>query len=76
MRLQEKFSVLNCADCDMPYCEIKCTYLSERELNILSEIADDFAIGFNDWVNMNVYKYPTKITTKELLEIYKKEKQL
>ena len=34
---------------------------------------DEFAIGFNDWVNVNAYKFPTKITTKELLEIYKKE---
>jgi hypothetical protein len=40
------------------------------------ELQDEFAIGFNDWVNVNGYKYPTKITTKELLEIYKKENQL
>ncbi len=33
---------------------------------------DDFAIGFAEWVNVNAYKYPTKTTTKELLEIYKK----
>ena len=39
-------------------------------------IADDFAIKFNDWVNVNAYKFPTKITTKELLEIYKKENKL
>jgi hypothetical protein len=40
------------------------------------KIAEDFAIGFNDWVNVNAYKFPTKTTTKELLEIYKKEKGL
>jgi len=39
-------------------------------------IADEFAIGFNDWVNVNAYKFPTKITTKELLEIYKQKKGL
>jgi len=39
-------------------------------------IADEFAIGFNDWVNVNAYKFSTKITTQELLEIYKKEKGL
>ena len=40
------------------------------------KLADEFAIGFNDWVNVNAYKFPTKTTTKELLEIYKKEKGL
>jgi len=40
------------------------------------KIADEFAIGFNDWVNVNAYKFPTEITTKELLEIYKKEIRL
>lgn len=40
------------------------------------EIADEFAIGFNNWANVNAYKYSTKITTKELLKIYKKGKSL
>jgi len=76
MTLKEKFSLINCSDCDMPYCEIKCTILKPSELNHLEKIADEFAIGFNDWVNVNAYKFPTKITTQELLEIYKKEKGL
>jgi len=33
---------------------------------------DDFAIDFAEWINVNAYKFPTKTTTKELLEIYKK----
>ena len=42
----------------------------------LSNVADEFAIEFAEWLNVNAYKYPTKTTTKELLEIYKKEKRL
>jgi len=33
---------------------------------------DNLAIDFADWLNINAYKFPTKTTTKELLEIYKK----
>lgn len=38
----------------------------------LEKVADEFAIGFAEWLNLNAYKFPTKTTTKELLEIYKK----
>ena len=40
------------------------------------ELQDEFAIDFAEWLNVNAYKYPTKTTTKELLEIYKKQKGL
>ena len=79
MKLKQKFDAISCSDCDMPYCDIKCTILSEYELNHLEKIADEFAIGFaewrvNDWVHDERW---TKISdTKELLEIYKKEKGL
>ena len=50
-------------------------------------IADEFAIGFADWVGQNTINYssgkfrmktlkPTLFTSKELLEIYKKENNL
>ena len=50
-------------------------------------IADEFAIGFAEWVGQNTINYssgkfrmktlkPTLFTSKELLEIYKKEKGL
>lgn len=50
-------------------------------------IADEFAIGFADWVGQNTINYssgkfrmktlkPTLFTSKELLEIYKREKGL
>ena len=53
----------------------------------LEEIADEFAIGFFDWFNSKeaedlmhdlviVGEVDINTTTKELLEIYKKEKQL
>ena len=51
------------------------------------KIADEFAIGFADWVGQNTINYssgkfrmktlkPTLFTSKELLEIYKKESNL
>ena len=40
------------------------------------KIADEFAIGFADWKDKNYWKYNKCQTTKELLEIYKKEKGL
>jgi len=53
----------------------------------LEKIAEEFAIGFADWVGQNTINYssgkfrmktlkPTLFTSKELLEIYKKEKGL
>ena len=49
MKLKEKFDVISCKDCDMPYCDIKCTMLSKQELNRLEKIADEYAIGFAEW---------------------------
>jgi hypothetical protein len=51
---------------------------TEVDITIAEKIADDFAIGFADWL---VIRYNEDIiydeyTTKELLEIYKKEKGL
>ena len=90
MTLQEKFKLINCNNCDMPYCEIKCTILKPSELNHLEKIADEFAIGFAEWSSFyreknrnhkldmlhSKSKYDESYTTKELLEIYKKEKGL
>jgi hypothetical protein len=39
-------------------------------------IADEFAIGFAEWFVIQESWNDDKLTTKELLEIYKKEKQL
>ena len=80
MTLKEKFDKISCSDCDMPYCDIKCTILSEYELNHIEKIADDFAIGFAEWYLKVSEKYDShlklKEDTTELLEIYKKEKGL
>jgi|LakMenE01Jun11ns_1017448.scaffolds.fasta_scaffold9843130_3 hypothetical protein len=40
------------------------------------KIADEFAIGFKDWCDTKGRFWIGANTTKELLEIYKKEKQL
>jgi len=56
-------------------------------LDHFDKIADEFAIGFYDWCNSIEVKYliedlkivgevDINTTTKELLEIYKKEKRL
>ena len=90
MTLKEKFDSISCKDCDMPYCDIKCTMLSDWELNKLEQIADEFAIEFSEWCTDPKNKlgyHSTKkewfvwdldkwVTTKELLEIFKKEKEL
>lgn len=72
MKLKEKFKIINCTDCDMPYCDVKCTILSNGELDALEQIADDFAIGFAEWCGVLI----VDANIKELLEIYKKEKGL
>jgi len=61
-----------------------------QKICFMEDLADDYAIGFAEWCiyyrekNRNVYgdilhslsKYDETYTTKELLEIYKKEKGL
>jgi hypothetical protein len=62
----------------MPYCDIKCTILSEYELNHLEKVADEFAIRFADWIRVCKRKgrpYDFE-NIKELLEIYKEERNL
>jgi hypothetical protein len=52
---------------------------TEVDVNIAEKIAEEFAIGFADW--MRGFRYDNaelyfRHSTKELLEIYKKEKGL
>ena len=78
MTLKEKF-------------ETKSSIDTTKEAKVFAkeceQIADEFAIGFADWVGQNTINYssgkfrmktlkPTLFTSKELLEIYKKEKGL
>jgi len=37
------------------------------------QITDDAMIKFFDWANVNAYKFPTKTTTTELLQIFKEK---
>jgi hypothetical protein len=66
--------------------KIKDVEIEKGMSDRLEQIADDFAIGFAEWVTIN---YPNQrkfllkqgnlkgfYTTKELLEIFKKEKGL
>lgn len=71
MTLKENFDSISCKDCDMPFCDNKCTMLSDGELNKLEQIADDYAIEFAEWC-LN-YTPENIVTSKELLEIFKKE---
>ena len=47
-------------------------YTFNKVIEAMEQYADERSIRFNDWVNVNAYKYPTKKTTAELLEIFKK----
>jgi hypothetical protein len=94
MTLRENFDKISCKDCDMPWCDVGCTILSDSELDRLEKIADNYAIGFAEWLSekertkLQCKSYCKKhtmwftdkkgigATTKELLEIYKKEKGL
>jgi hypothetical protein len=53
--------------------------LTEEGAESFEKIADEFAIDFCEWVSINYFVYNTweeSKTTKEFLEIYKKEKGL
>lgn len=90
MKLKERFNTISCKDCAIPYCDSNCTMLSDRELNKLEQIANDYAIEFAEWCAFYICKsknilgdmlhakskYDDMYTSKELLEIYKKEKGL
>ena len=49
---------------------------TEVDVNIAAKIAEDFAIGFLNWYAMHGSWIEENLTSKELLEIYKKEKEL
>jgi hypothetical protein len=49
------------------------TKVTEAEAGIMEDIAEEFAIDFAEWL---VKKYDGIKSVKELLEIYKKEKEL
>ncbi len=51
---------------------------TEVDVNIASRIAEQFAIGFAEWMYVNSFNEEIffSSTTEELLEIYKKEKGL
>ena len=69
MTLKEKYDCISCEGCGMPYCDVKCTMLSEYELNKLEQIADDYAIKFAEWL---MDCHVSELTLKE----FKKEKRL
>jgi len=50
-------------------------YQKEDNAIEIEQIADEFAIGFAEWLTYNRENNYTK-SIKELLEIYKKEKEL
>jgi hypothetical protein len=76
MTLKKKIDCISCSDCDMPYCDIKCTRLSEYELSVLEKIADDFAIEFAVWLVERVAGEKGLILQRSVLEQFKKEKKL
>ena len=51
---------------------------TEVDVNIAEKIAEEFAIGFGEWlvIQYNEDTIYSEYTTKELLEVYKKEKGL
>lgn len=77
MTLKEKFNSISCKDCDMPYCDIKCTMLSENELNKLEKIADDYVIEILEYYHNSLFFLELKENeAKEILKNFKKQKGL
>ena len=77
MTLKEKFNSISCKDCDMPYCDIKCTMLSENELNKLEKIADDYVIEILEYYHNSLFFLELKENeAKEILKNIKKQKGL
>jgi hypothetical protein len=88
MTLKEKFKekLYNQSHDDSECLRIKFENI-DKVIDSQEKIADEFAIGFAEWVGQNTINYssgkfrmktlkPTLFTSKELLEIYKKEKGL
>ena len=62
MRLEEKFEAIE--------------YGHINYIEGLVEVADEFAIGFAEWLEKQDWEIYHNNTARELLEIYKKEKGL
>jgi hypothetical protein len=89
MTLKEKFEEIKIVVEDR---NLRLQYIDEKNncINLCEKIADDFAIGFAEWITSEKSKYSIlygnqekrfatfeeDYTPKELLEIYKKEKGL
>ena len=79
MTLKEKFKKI-----DINLSETHSTLITNREADIMEQIADEFAIEFNIWVWGNCFNIfndrflykDDEYSSKELLKIYKKEKRL
>jgi hypothetical protein len=93
MILKEKFLELTNSECEHDsYCEDpNCKYDGQvvccsniRKSERCEVIADEFAIGFAEWINDNCWNIDAdrflyqeeQFIFKELLEIYKKENEL
>jgi len=50
--------------------------LRNETINNIEKIADDYATDFGEWLLSNKNFFKKELTTKELLEIFKKEKGL
>ena len=64
MTLKEKFE------------EILIAFWTSEWESECEQVADEFAIGFAEWRLTTFIKHVDEYTTKELLEIYKKEQGL
>jgi len=69
MTLKEKFE-------NVLHNWIDKDYNRQHVANECEKVAEDFAIGFAEWINFNFKLAFSNKAFKELLEIYKKEKEL
>ena len=77
MTLKEKFKerLYNQSHDDSECLRIKFENI-DKVIDSQEKIAEDFAVGFAEWLNFNFKLDFSDKAFKELLEIYKKEKGL
>jgi hypothetical protein len=90
MTLKEKMKLIATTKCEKEGCSFLNQKLSDIEIDLLQKATYEFAIEFAEWCDDNYFRMGNtsiwsdstdwenniKITTKELLEIYKNQKGL
>ena len=87
MTLEEKIKLISTTKCNKEGCSFLNQKLSDAEIDLLQNETYKFAIEFGNWIGKNTISYnndefrmktltPIFLTSEQLLEQFKKEKEL